>query len=152
MNFSIVFLRYVYHDPMKNLFLIVLFLLGSSCNRNENIKDTSASVLWYTTPSDAKKKDNPYIWTDDDSWLKALPVGNGYMGAMIFGGVETERLQLNDKNLWSGSPQEANPEGFYNCLSEVRSLLLQGRNKEARIWQQRGWCVKAWSQPCVRGK
>ena len=47
-------------------------------------------LLWYTQPAAA--------------WEEALPLGNGRTGAMVFGGVQTERLQLNDNTLWSGYP------------------------------------------------
>jgi len=45
---------------------------------------------------------------NDPEWLKALPVGNGFPGAMVFGDVHNERLQLNEKTLWSGSPDDHN--------------------------------------------
>src|SRR6478609_8699243 len=73
--------------------------------------------LWYRRPA--------------RSWLHALPVGNGFIGAMVDGGVESERIQLNEKSLWSGSPQEAdNPEALV-ALPEVRKLLFAGKYKEA---------------------
>src|SRR5882724_6096830 len=73
--------------------------------------------LWYRRPA--------------PSWLHALPVGNGSIGAMVFGGVENERIQLNEKSLWSGSSQEAdNPEALI-ALPEVRKLLFDGRYREA---------------------
>ncbi len=74
-------------------------------------------VLWYTQPA-AK-------------WEEALPVGNGRIGAMVFGGVAKERLQLNDDTLWDGYPRERiNPKGR-EALPEIRRLLFEDRNAEA---------------------
>ena len=73
--------------------------------------------LWYRSP--AKE------WTD------ALPLGNGRLGAMVFGGVGREELQLNESTLWSGGPyQPTNPEALPN-LAEVRALILAGRYAKA---------------------
>lgn len=58
--------------------------------------------LWYKAPADASVKDNPREWGNNKSWVKALPIGNGYMGAMVFGDVFTERVQLNNKNSGRG--------------------------------------------------
>lgn len=64
-------------------------------------------------------------------WEEALPVGNGHLGAMVFGGVSDERIQINDNTLWDGySLDPNNPEGR-EALPEVRRLLFEGRNNEA---------------------
>ncbi len=68
-------------------------------------------ILWYDAPS--------RVWTD------ALPVGNGRLGAMVFGGVASERLQLNEDTLWSGFPKEWNNPDAKNYLAEVRRLVLE---------------------------
>ena len=55
-------------------------------------------------------------------WLKALPLGNGFLGAMVYGDVNNERIQLNGKSLWSGSPYyNDNPEA-YSSLEKIRKL------------------------------
>ncbi len=65
------------------------------------------------------------------SWNEALPVGNGRLGAMIFGGMENERLQLNEESVWTGEPRwDANPNAL-KALPEVRKLLFERRYKEA---------------------
>ncbi len=65
-------------------------------------------------------------------WVEALPVGNGRLGAMVFGGVFDERLQLNEDTLWDGYPRERiNPKAL-EALPEVRRLLFEGKNIEAR--------------------
>ena len=74
-------------------------------------------TLWYDTPA--------------AEWNHALPVGNGKMGAMVFGGVASERIQFNEESVWDGHPQEcANPEALKH-LPEVRRLIFEGKNREA---------------------
>lgn len=87
--------------------------------------------LWYKAPANASVKDVDDGWKNDEEWLKALPVGNGFIGAMVFGDVNKERLQLNDKTLWSGSVADNdNPHAFVS-LQEIRNLLFAGKYKEA---------------------
>ncbi len=61
-----------------------------------------------------------------EHWTEALPVGNGRLGAMIFGGVANEHLQLNDATLWSGAPRDWNNPGARAILPQVRAALLAG--------------------------
>lgn len=87
--------------------------------------------LWYTEPADASVADNEDAWQDDPEWLRALPLGNGNLGAMMFGDPNNERFQLNEKTLWSGSHDDNdNPEAKL-YLDEIRSLLFAGKFKEA---------------------
>ena len=74
-------------------------------------------VLWYRQPA-AK-------------WLEALPVGNGRLGAMVFGGPAEEHLQFNDDTLWTGQPHEYQHEGAAKFLPEIRRLLVEGQQKAA---------------------
>jgi len=64
-------------------------------------------------------------------WIDALPVGNGRLGAMVFGGVNTERLQLNHIELWSGRTADHNSPTARDALPKVRQLLFEGRRPEA---------------------
>ncbi|HEY8234840.1 MAG TPA: glycoside hydrolase family 95 protein [Vicinamibacteria bacterium] len=61
-----------------------------------------------------------------ERWTEALPVGNGRLGAMVFGGVASERLQLNEATLWSGGPKEWNNPGAREVLPEVRAAVFAG--------------------------
>jgi alpha-L-fucosidase 2 len=73
---------------------------------------TSPLRLWYRQPA--------------KEWVEALPVGSGRMGAMVFGGVAAERLQLNEDTLWAGGPYDpANPEAL-KALPEIRALIDAG--------------------------
>src|SRR5689334_16448046 len=72
----------------------------------------SALTLWYTSPA--------------TNWLDALPIGNGRLGAMVFGKADEERVQLNENTLWDGFPRDTtNPDALKN-LPEVRRLLFAG--------------------------
>ncbi|HEX3437278.1 MAG TPA: glycoside hydrolase family 95 protein [Pseudacidobacterium sp.] len=75
--------------------------------------------LWYSRP--AKR------------WLEALPIGNGLMGAMVYGGIEEERIALSASTVWSGAPETGvvNP-GALPHLQEIRELLFAGKYVEAR--------------------
>jgi alpha-L-fucosidase 2 len=73
--------------------------------------------LWYRQPA--------------EKWVEALPVGNGRLGAMVFGGVNEERLQLNEDTLWAGGPYDpVNPDAKA-ALPEVRRLIFEGKYREA---------------------
>lgn len=74
--------------------------------------------LWYRHPA--------------TEWVEALPVGNGRLGAMVFGGIEQERIQLNESTLWAGGPYNpANPEAKA-ALPEIRRLLAAGQDQAAQ--------------------
>jgi alpha-L-fucosidase 2 len=90
--------------------------------------------LWYRQPA----SDHPYVQpvgppaiaAATAEWVKALPVGNGRLGAMVFGGVINERLQLNEDTLWAGGPYDpVNPDAR-EALPEVRRLLFEGKYAE----------------------
>lgn len=73
------------------------------------------------------------VWFDAPAreFTQSLALGNGRLGAMVFGGVAAERVVLNESSLWSGSPQDADRPDAANYLPEIRRLLLEGRNVEA---------------------
>ncbi len=79
--------------------------------------NTDNLVLWYQKPAEA--------WTD------ALPVGNGWLGAMVFGGVPRERIQLNEETLWDGGPRDTNNPKALEALPKVQQLLFEDKNEEA---------------------
>ena len=73
------------------------------------------------------------IWFDHSArkWEEALPIGNGRLGAMIFGGIEGERIALNQDSIWYGGPIDRINPNAREHLGEVRSLLLEGKIPEA---------------------
>lgn len=96
-----------------------------------NPKPESALRLWYTQPANSTVTDAQQGWGNDTEWLKALPVGNGFLGAMVYGDVNKERIQLNEKSLWSGSPDDNNNPEAAKSLDQIRQLLFEGKYKEA---------------------
>jgi alpha-L-fucosidase 2 len=91
----------------------LLGLWGHSSDASEGKK-----ILWYKQPA--------------TRWVEALPLGNGRLGAMVFGGVAAERLQLNEGSLWAGEPVDVYPDQFTENLRKVQRLVLDGRISEAR--------------------
>src|ERR1043166_2535473 len=80
-------------------------------------QNPSALTLWYRQPADL--------------WVEALPVGNGHLGAMVFGGIAHERIQFNESTVWTGEPHDYAHHGAYQSLGKIRELLWAGRQKEA---------------------
>jgi alpha-L-fucosidase 2 len=92
----------------------------------------AALRLWYREPATvAGEKETGWSWQNSRAWVRALPIGNGRLGGMVFGGVPVERVQLNESSLWSGWPQDAdNPEAA-QYLPQIRRLLFEGKYTEA---------------------
>src|SRR4051812_22827977 len=88
--------------------------------------------LWYRAPAaDRPLTPRPTGRDGSAEWVRALPVGNGRLGAMVFGGVVHERLQLNEDTLWAGRPYDpVNPDAKA-ALPEVRRLLTDGLYSDA---------------------
>ena len=115
---------------MKKIILLLLISLLLIRCASDNQPDSSLKI-WYDEPAASDVPDDKEGWRNDAEWLKALPVGNGFVGAMVFGDVNSERIQLNEKSLWSGSPEDNdNPEAF-ESLGSIRELLFKGKYKEA---------------------
>jgi alpha-L-fucosidase 2 len=80
--------------------------------------NASANILWYKQPA--------------TRWVEALPIGNGRLGGMVFGGINYERIQLNEESMWSGSRTVTDKPNAYKYLPEVRRLLFEGKYAEAQ--------------------
>lgn len=65
------------------------------------------------------------------AWTEALPVGNGRLGAMVFGDASRERLQINEETLWSGYPRNWNNPDAPSVLAKVREALFAGDHAKA---------------------
>jgi len=110
---------------MKKVIAVVLVIAGlllGEVSAVEFAGDAKAPAepwcLWYNRPS-AK-------------WTEALPVGNGKMGAMVFGGVDSEHIQFNEGTLWTGAPHSYVHAGAVKFLPEIRKLLFEGKQMEAQ--------------------
>ena len=99
---------------MKNLFS-VFFLLITVVSFSQS---KPGLKLWYNKPSGT-------------TWENALPIGNGHLGAMIYGNVEKETIQLNESTVWSGSPNRNDNPLALDSLTLIRQLIYDGKRKEA---------------------
>jgi alpha-L-fucosidase 2 len=75
------------------------------------------SRLWYRQPA--------------RQWLEAMPIGNGLMGAMVFGGIPEERIALNESSFWSGRPHDYDDTNAINYFPQIRDLVFAGKFQEA---------------------
>ena len=98
---------------IRNIIYLVPFLL-LSCNTKQ---ESSGLTLWYKQPA--------------KEWNEALPVGNGRLGAMVFGLTDTECIQLNEESLWAGSQINNNNPNALKQLPEIQRLILDNQLKEA---------------------
>ena len=97
---------------MKPVFFLFLFVTTISFSQTGTLK------LWYNQPSGTV-------------WENALPVGNGFLGAMVYGNVATETIQLNENTVWSGGPNRNDNPMAMESLEEIRKLIFSGKNKQA---------------------
>ncbi len=93
---------------MKKI-LFICYLLGVG---PLTVLFSQETTLWFQQPA--------------ASWNEALPVGNGRLGAMVFGGIAEERLQLNEESIWTHSDDYKDKEGGYKYLPQIRKLLFRG--------------------------
>ena len=102
---------------MKKLFsLVAISIAMMACAQPAKVAGDQER-LWYDAPA--------------GRWLEALPLGNGQMAAMVFGGIADETIQLNESTFWSGSPHDNNSKTSLEHLDEVRQLIYAGREEEA---------------------
>ncbi|MCK4762164.1 MAG: glycoside hydrolase family 95 protein [Candidatus Aminicenantes bacterium] len=108
---------------MKRLLIVILLTAGISVNAGARETDLSAGInkkdfdpatlLWYETPA--------------GKWEEALPVGNGRLGAMVFGKYDEERIQLNEETCWSGGPYSTVVEGGAEALPRIQKYIFEGQ-------------------------
>src|SRR5690348_16687238 len=98
-------------NRMRKRLFIPFFLLLNVSAFSQELK------LWYNQPA--------------EKWTEALPIGNGRLGAMIFGGVEQDRIQFNEETLWTGQPRDYNRSDAFQYLPQIRNLLFEGKQKQA---------------------
>jgi len=120
--------------------IILAFVLTPSLAiAEEQSRDDPSTTLWYTRPA-------------GDWQREALPIGNGRLGAMIFGRIGHERISLNEETVWSGSPVNWNRQDAAKNLPKIRQLLLAGKNAEAEAMvNQTFTCVGGGSRGGARG-
>src|SRR5687768_1353746 len=96
---------------------------------------TAAARAGSAPPAHVLAAGDMALWYDEPAgtdWLRALPIGNGRLGAMVFGNVDTERLQLNEDTVWAGGPYDsANTRGAAN-LAEIRRRVFADQWTQAQ--------------------
>ena len=116
-------------------------MAASHSNKSEGHRDRGwvLCVLWVCVLRLAAAAEPDHslspltLWYDEpaERWVEALPVGNGRLGAMVFGRVTQERIQINEDTLWTGQPQDYQHAGAKALLPEIRRLLFAGEQREA---------------------
>jgi alpha-L-fucosidase 2 len=97
--------------------VLCFFMLAGAGIIHADIRSKLPESLWYKQPA--------------EKWTDALPIGNGRVGAMVFGGVPDERIQFNEDTLWKGHPHDYVRAGAHDHLAEIQQLLFAGKTKEA---------------------
>ncbi len=119
-----------YKRMLSHFISVVFFFTAASFLMAEESTETTGPVI---QGADTPPEGEWILWYQQPAsqWVEALPIGNGRLGAMVFGGIERERIQLNDDTLWDGYPRDRiNPKGI-EALPKIRQLLFEGKNKEA---------------------
>ena len=115
---------------LNQLSLIFFLLTFVACNHRKEPNTINPSLtLWYDQPASV--------------WTEALPIGNGRLGAMVYGKTASETIQFNEETLWTGQPHDYAREGAHEYLDELRRLLWAGKQDEAHDLANR----KFMSQP-----
>jgi alpha-L-fucosidase 2 len=105
--------------PLKTLLRLSAFLLVWVVNSSFQTAGNAAQMkLWYSKPA--------------SDWNEALPIGNGRIGAMVFGGPQQEKLQLNEETVWAGGPNNNIKPDAREVIPKLRQLLFAGKYKEAQ--------------------
>lgn len=101
---------------MTRKWLILIFIF--CCISGKITAHDNSLKLWYDKPA--------------KQWVEALPLGNGRIGAMVFGDPAHERFQLNEETVWGGSPHNNTNPNAKEALPRIRRLIFEGKNKEAQ--------------------
>jgi alpha-L-fucosidase 2 len=99
---------------MRRLLIFISLLIACTISLNAQ----SDYKLFYNEPA--------------NKWEEALPLGNGRLGAMVYGGVSQEHIQFNEETLWTGEPRSYAHKGAKNYLGEIRQLIFDGKQTEAQ--------------------
>jgi alpha-L-fucosidase 2 len=99
--------------------ILVCLFFTLFAQKNDPLSVAAPLKLWYTQPSRTV-------------WENALPIGNGRLGAMVYGNVEKDIIQLNEGTVWSGSPNRNDNPDALAALPEIRKLIVEGKQKEAQ--------------------
>jgi alpha-L-fucosidase 2 len=105
------------HIGISLLILAGLSIFMAACAGESFQIPSSPDSLWYLQPAE--------VWD-----LEALPIGNGRLGGMVFGGIKTKQILLNEESIWAGPPVPENRVGAFKSIAEARKLFFEGRFAE----------------------
>ena len=113
---------------MKRTILLFSTWLALATSHADN-----ALKLWYAQPARV--------------WVEALPLGNGRLGVMTYGGTATEELQLNEETFWGGGPYRNDSPAALDNLDRVRQLIFQGKSRDAQDLINKTFLTRTWGMP-----
>ncbi|MCG6187256.1 glycoside hydrolase family 95 protein [Maribellus maritimus] len=121
----------------KSVIFLIAYLFVSCTTYFEPVEELNPSLgLWYNEPA--------------EEWTDALPIGNGRLGAMLYGGTTSDTIQFNEETLWSGQPHDYSHKGAYNYLGEIRQLLWDGKQAEAEQLANEHFMSEPFGQFCYQ--
>lgn len=115
-----------WRNPYILIFVILVIGNFQSCTTTSETENDLK--IWYRHPAKVIENEKQ---NNEREWLKALPLGNGSLGLMVFGDVNRERIQLNEETMWSGSVTDSDNPDAHKALEEIRNLLFEGKYREA---------------------
>jgi len=115
---------------------IVALAIITSCNLDDNDQIKPSLVLHYDKPA--------------TTWTEALPVGNGRLAGMVYGGTASETIQFNEETLWAGQPHDYAKPGAYQYLETLRNLLWEGKQAEAHRLANEKFMSQPFGQFCYQ--
>src|SRR4029077_5570804 len=107
--------------------------MNRNSNRGHALVCGLAAVVSLIAGESKSASPETTIWLSAPArnFTESSPMGNGRLGGMLFGGIDEERIVLNESSVWSGSRQDADRPNAYTALPEIRRLLVEGKNVEA---------------------
>lgn len=146
LGFALLRLTHPRFNELRGTFLwcgVLSLLLFGNVNV---IAQGNTQQLWYKQPA--------------QKWTDALPLGNGRIGAMVYGGVTDDHIQFNEETLWTGKPRDYNRKGAFKYLAQIRQLLFDGKQQEAEALAEKqfmgmqsvGGDREAWVKEVKSGK
>ncbi len=99
-----------------------------------SLKNYKILFFLILTTAYSKAQNNNLLWYEHaaSNWNEALPIGNGRIGGMLFGGTEHDKIQLNEETVWAGEPGNNIQKDYYQDIQKIRELLFSGKHEEAQ--------------------
>ena len=111
--------KVIFHMREVIILIMAVLMIPTSCSTSsQKPPEAKEMVLWYDKPA-------------EKVWLDGMFIGNGYMGANVFGKVRNERIALNESAFWSGKPHDYNDPEAYRYFDKIKDLVFAGKFKEA---------------------